>query len=150
MVSPSCVSFSEMLRPTPAATILSMHRRGRSRVAASASAHVGDALAEEVERLRQPGGLDDARRGDRLFDGFAGDEAAREAAWPAHAVARRERLQDAAAGERVEEGLGDRLDHQWVRGEPAPAGEQVLDRARVVAEHGALADAERVRRARCG
>ena len=72
---------------------------------------------------------------------LAGDEPPREAAAAAHAVARGERLQRLAAGEDVEESLRSGLEHQWVRG-ARRGDEQVLDGARVVAQHGALADAE--------
>ena len=70
---------------------------------------------------------------------FAGDEPAGEARRLAHAVARRQRLEGPAAGEEVEEGLRRAIEHQCVR---PGVHEQVLDRPRVVAQHGALADAE--------
>ena len=73
--SPSCVSFSEMLRSMPDAIDRVDHGEvlARRRVGLVEAA---DALAEQVERDRQAARLDRARRLDRLGDGLAGDEAA--------------------------------------------------------------------------
>ena len=59
--------------------------------------------------------LDDARGLNRFLDRLAGDEAAREAAGAAHAVARGERFERLASGEDAEKSLGDGLQHQCVR-----------------------------------
>ena len=50
-----------------------------SRVAGVGFGERGDALAEVVERQQQAARFERARRGDRFLDGFAGDEAPREA-----------------------------------------------------------------------
>ncbi len=74
------------------------------------------ALPEQVERLQQARRFDGARRGDRLGDRFAGDEPAREAARTPHPVVRSKILERAAGGEGGEDCLGNRLQHQCVRG----------------------------------
>ena len=138
--SPSCVSFSEMLRSMPDATIASMTLEVLARRGVGLG-EAGDALAEQVERDQHAARLDGARRLDRFGDGLAGDEAPREARRPAHAV----RARPASSGCRFARGGGRRL---WTRCRASslmrPAGrrEQVLDRPRVVPQHGALAHAE--------
>ena len=77
-----------------------------------------DALAKIVERAQQSLRLYVPNRRDRVVDGFAGDEAPGERVGSRHAVSGRERLQNAAVGERLEEGFGRNIQHQWVRAEP--------------------------------
>ena len=77
-----------------------------------------DAFAKIVERAEEPLRLYVANRRDRIVDGFAGDEAPGERAGSRHPVSGRERLQCSAVGERLEEGFGRNIQHQWVRAEP--------------------------------
>ena len=77
-----------------------------------------DALAQIVERVEQPLGLDAPDRRDRILDGLAGDEPPRERLRARHPVAGRQRLQCAAAGEGLKEGLGRDIQHQCVRPDP--------------------------------
>ena len=97
-----------------------------------------DALAEVVERQEQAAGIKAADRGDRFFDGLAGDEPAREAAL-AHPVARGQPLQGVDLREGVEERFGRRRRASVRR---TAGRQQVRDRAGVVAQHVALAHAE--------
>ena len=109
--SPSCVSFSEMLRPTPALTTSSMTFEVFARRLVGGCG-AGDAFAEVVERLRQAACLHRARRGNRFGGRFTGDEASREAGGRGEAVPRGQPLQAAAARQQVKEGLRRRVDHQ--------------------------------------
>ena len=59
-----------------------------------------------------------ASRDDCFLDRLAGDEAAREARRPAHAVARCEVLEDAALREKMEERLRSVVEHAWCRCAP--------------------------------
>src|SRR6185295_3921345 len=94
---------------------------------------------EEVEREMQAPGFELAGRGDGLLDGLAGDEAPREAPRPAHAVARRHLLENAALCDEMKESLGCASQHLMGT---TGSGEQMLDRARVVAQHDAFAHPE--------
>ena len=95
MPAPSCVSFREMLRSMPDATMASISCT-YSRAAAVASSKERDAFAQVVERQVEAGRLQRARGVERLVQGFAGDEPPREAAVARHAVARRQPLQPGA------------------------------------------------------
>ena len=75
----------------------------------------GDALTKIIQRHREAAGLQRSRRGDRLADGLAGNEAAGKAPRVAHAVAGGEAFERWTAGERMENSLGDGTEHQWVR-----------------------------------
>ena len=79
---------------------------------------------------------------DRFRDALAGDEPPRKAAGLAHAVPRREAFQGVLLGEERKSGFRQSLEHQCVvlRG----GVEQVLDRARVVAQRDAIAHAQRL------
>ena len=110
---PSCVSFNEILRPMPAATTASMIVEvlagGVLRLR-----QAGQAFPEMVERQRHPPRFDGSARLDGLGGRLAGDEPAREAGRPAHAVARREFFEGSATCEKVKESLRRRVEHQCV------------------------------------
>jgi hypothetical protein len=58
-----------------------------------------------IERQVHPAGLDRSGDGECIGERFAGDESTREARGATHSDPRREALQQAAAGEQVEERL---------------------------------------------
>ena len=150
--SPSCVSFSEMNRSIPEAIIASITSR-YSRVATVAESRLVTLSPRRSSVRCRPCARARARRLDRFLDGLAGDEAAREARRPAHAVARghlsserrfvpgderrssrRDRSSQRSVSQKVTDGT------PLVR--PAGRDEQVLDRACVVAQHDTFAHAE--------
>jgi hypothetical protein len=79
----------------------------------------GDALAEVVDRMVQPARFEEANGRDRVGERLAGDEPACEPARPGHAVSRRELPESGIPGDRLEEGLRRRPEHQCVRVDPA-------------------------------
>ena len=107
--SPSCVSFSEMLRSMPDWTMASMMRpyscaRGLGLLEAR------HALAQVVEREAQAAVGQLRHRADGFFDGFAGDESPGEST-RAHPVAGHQTAQCVELGERVKKSLGGSVDH---------------------------------------
>src|SRR5688572_6896455 len=102
----------------------------------------GDALAEEIEGVQEAAALDGARRVDCFGHRLAGDEPAREAGRPPHAVARRDGFQETAGREEMKKSLGGMIEHPDRLMRATGRDEQVLDRPRVVPEHGAVAYAE--------
>ena len=114
-----------------------------ARVAVSASAMRGHALAKVIERLTAapPPRCSAPPRSASSMVSPAMNRRAKLRSVP-HAVARSERLERLTAGEELEESFGNGADHQCVRTVRRPGAQQMLDRSGVVPKHGAVADPE--------